>query len=164
MFSLRRAANSSQLIWRPVGPVGTLFNVMPRPTLILSAGLLLLLATVPVQAWQETEAESEEKEEPKKVEWSQRVVVTAEVEGSASAPRGASTTVLEPTRSADPPQALTDLVSIAPAVSENGQGGLFQNVSIRGVSRQRVRHMISGMRITDERRDAGPGAGRADEP
>ena len=126
---------------------------MSRHTPNPVAGLLLLLATLPVQAWQEVEPEPEDGK--KKSEWSERVVVTAEVEGAASAPRGTSTTVLEPTRSADPPQALTDLISIAPAVSENGQGGLFQNVSIRGVSRQRVRHMISGVRITDERR-AGP--------
>jgi outer membrane receptor protein involved in Fe transport len=132
---------------------------MSRHTPSLIAGLLLLLATLPVQAWQEAEPESEDKK--KKSEWSERVVVTAEVEGAASAPRGASTTVLEPTRSADPPQALTDLVSMAPAVSENGQGGLFQNVSIRGVSRQRVRHMISGVRITDERR-AGPASSFVD--
>lgn len=133
---------------------------MPRQTPNLVAGLLLVLATLPVQAWQEAEPESEE-DKKKKSEWSERVVVTAEVEGAASAPRGASTTVLEPTRSADPPQALTDLISIAPAVSENGQGGLFQNVSIRGVSRQRVRHMISGVRITDERR-AGPASSFVD--
>jgi len=127
---------------------------MSRQTPSLVAGLLLLLA-LPVQAWQEAEPEPEGEDKSKKSEWSERVVVTAEVQGAASAPRGTSTTVLDPTRSADPPQALTDLVSIAPAVSENGQGGLFQNVSIRGVSRQRVRHMISGVRITDERR-AGP--------
>ena len=133
---------------------------MPRHTPSLIAGLLLLLATLPAQAWQEVEPESKD-EKKKKSEWLERVVVTAEVEGAASAPRGASTTVLEPTRSADPPQALTDLVSIAPAVSENGQGGLFQNVSIRGVSRQRVRHMISGVRITDERR-AGPSSSFVD--
>lgn len=126
---------------------------MSRPTSSLVAGSLLLLVALPALAGQETE--SEEGDEKKKGQWSERVVVTAEVEGAASAPRGASTTVLEPTRTADPPQALTDLVAIAPAVSENGQGGLFQNVSIRGVSRQRVRHMISGVRITDERR-AGP--------
>jgi len=117
------------------------------------AGFLFLLATLPVQAWQETEPEP--KEEEKKSKWLERVVITAEVEGAASAPTGTSTTVLEPTRSADPPQALTDLVSMAPAVSENGQGGLLQTVSIRGVSRQRVRHMVSGVRITDERR-SGP--------
>ncbi len=135
---------------------------MSRHTPNLAAGLLVLLATLPVQAWQEREAEPEDESEKKpKSEWSQRVVVTAEVEGAASAPRGASTTVLEPTRSADPPQALTDLVAVAPAVSENGQGGLFQNVSIRGVSRQRVRHMISGVRITDERR-AGPASSFVD--
>ena len=92
----------------------------------------------------------------KEEEWEEeRVVVTAEVEGAENAPTGASTTVLEPTRSPDPPQALTDLIALAPAVSENGQGGLFQNVSIRGVSRQRVRQLISSVRITDERR-AGP--------
>ncbi len=133
---------------------------MSRPTSSLVAGFLLSLIAAPVFAWQDTESEDGD-EKKKKSEWSERVVVTAEVEGAASAPRGASTTVLAPTRSADPPQALTDLVSIAPAVSENGQGGLFQNVSIRGVSRQRVRHMIAGVRITDERR-AGPASSFVD--
>jgi len=132
---------------------------MSRQTPILLAGLFLLLVAFPVHAWQDAEPEPDENE--KKSTWSERVVVTAEVRGAASAPKGVSTTVLEPDRSADPPQALTDLVSVAPAVSENGQGGLFQNISIRGVSRQRVRHMISGVRITDERR-AGPSSSFVD--
>ncbi|MGR9073923.1 MAG: TonB-dependent receptor [Gammaproteobacteria bacterium] len=37
-------------------------------------------------------------------------------------------------------------------VSANGQGGLLQNYSIRGISRQRVTTMISGMRIVTDRR------------
>ena len=136
---------------------------MARFRFHLVAGFFLFSAffffSAPVQAVQEVEPEDDDQtrtsEKTEKGEWFERVVVTAEIEGAASAPKGASTTVLDPSRSADPPQALTDLVSVAPAVSENGQGGLFQNVSIRGVSRQRVRHMISGVRITEERR-AGP--------
>jgi iron complex outermembrane receptor protein len=134
---------------------------MPRPNPQFLAGFLLLL-TVVVPVWADQDAEpADEEEKTEKGEWSERVVVTAEIEGAASAPKGASTTVLDPTRSADPPRALTDLVAVAPAVSENGQGGLFQNVSIRGVSRQRVRHMISAVRITDERR-AGPASSFVD--
>lgn len=39
-----------------------------------------------------------------------------------------------------------------PSVSENGQAGLFQTYSVRGISRQRVQTRLSGMRIVSERR------------
>jgi len=50
------------------------------------------------------------------------------------------------------PVALTDVVRTVPGVAENGQGGLFQVFSIRGVSRQRVLTLVSGMQVTGERR------------
>ena len=71
---------------------------------------------------------------------------------ASSAPLGARSTVLDPDASMGTPSALTDLVTAVPGVSENGQAGLFQVFSIRGVSRQRVRSLVSGMRITSERR------------
>ncbi|MEM6704440.1 MAG: TonB-dependent receptor [Acidobacteriota bacterium] len=37
-------------------------------------------------------------------------------------------------------------------VAENGQGGLFQVLSIRGASRQRVLALLGGVRLTSERR------------
>ena len=50
------------------------------------------------------------------------------------------------------PSSLTDLINTSPSVSQNGQGGHFQNFSIRGVSRQRVRTLINDMRIVSDRR------------
>lgn len=71
---------------------------------------------------------------------------------ATSAPLGASSTVIDPDPASGTPSALTELVTAVPGVSENGQAGLFQVVSVRGVSRQRVRSLVSGMRITSERR------------
>ena len=53
---------------------------------------------------------------------------------------------------ATPPATLTEMISTVPTVSENGQGGLLQTYSIRGMSRQRVMTLVSGMRIMAERR------------
>ena len=47
---------------------------------------------------------------------------------------------------------IADLVAEAPGVSQNGQGGLFQTYSVRGVSRQRILTLVEGMRIVGERR------------
>ena len=60
--------------------------------------------------------------------------------------------VLRPEQAAAPPGRLTELVADLPGVAENGQGGIFQTYSIRGVSRLRVLTLVSGMRIVGERR------------
>ena len=60
--------------------------------------------------------------------------------------------VLRPAEATTPPGSLTELVAELPGVAENGQGGLFQTWSIRGVSRLRVLTLVSGMRIVGERR------------
>lgn len=80
------------------------------------------------------------------------VEVRVVLDEETSAPLGASTTVLDPAQDPGTPSSLTALVTNVPGVSENGQGGLFQVFSIRGVSRQRVSSLVSGMRITSERR------------
>ena len=67
-------------------------------------------------------------------------------------PVSVDATVIEPEDLAAPPSTLTEMVAEAPAVSQNGQGGIFQTYSIRGVSRQRVMTLVSGMRIVGERR------------
>lgn len=51
-----------------------------------------------------------------------------------------------------PPTTLTELVEGIAGVAENGQPGLFQVYSIRGVSRHRVLTLVSGMQIVGERR------------
>jgi iron complex outermembrane receptor protein len=66
-----------------------------------------------------------------------------------------ASTVVDPEDSPGLPANLTEIVVEVPGVSENGQGGLFQNVSIRGIARHRILHLVAGSRITTERR-AGP--------
>ena len=63
-----------------------------------------------------------------------------------------ASSVVEAQDAATPPATLTELISSVPTVSENGQGGLLQTYSIRGMSRQRVMTLVSGMRIMAERR------------
>ena len=50
------------------------------------------------------------------------------------------------------PGSVLDAVVEIPGVSQNGQAGLFQVFSVRGVSRQRVLTMLDGVRLTSERR------------
>jgi outer membrane receptor protein involved in Fe transport len=50
------------------------------------------------------------------------------------------------------PQKASDLLSSVPGVSYNGQGGLWQAYSVRGVSRWRVQSLINGIPIQTERR------------
>lgn len=50
------------------------------------------------------------------------------------------------------PATLTELVNGIPGVAENGQPGLFQVTSIRGVSRQRVLNFIDNVRLSNDRR------------
>ncbi len=72
--------------------------------------------------------------------------------GDPGSPASISSTLVDPEESTTPPRALSDLLSGSAGVSENGQGGLFQVLSIRGVSRQRVQTRVSQMRIVSDRR------------
>jgi iron complex outermembrane receptor protein len=77
------------------------------------------------------------------------------------APVSVASTVVEPGEAAAPVSTVGQLLAETAAVSENGQGGIFQTFSIRGVSRQRVLTLVSGMRIVGDRR-AGVSASFAD--
>jgi iron complex outermembrane receptor protein len=68
------------------------------------------------------------------------------------APVSIAASVIEPEEAAAPAANVSQLVAETAAVSENGQGGAFQTFSIRGVSRQRVMTLVTGMRIVGERR------------
>lgn len=63
-----------------------------------------------------------------------------------------ATTEIRPQEKAAPPTSLTELVEGVAGVAENGQPGLFQTYAIRGVSRQRILTLVSGMQIVGERR------------
>jgi len=80
------------------------------------------------------------------------VVVTARTPSSGFFPIGTAATSLDPRNPPLAPSTLAELVKSVPGVSENGQGGIFQVYSIRGVSRQRIQTTISGVRLTSERR------------
>ena len=82
----------------------------------------------------------------------EEIAVSANRGETNFSPVSVATSVIEPSESLTPPATLTQMVSDVPAVSENGQGGMFQTYSIRGVSRQRVMTLVSGMRIVGERR------------
>ena len=82
----------------------------------------------------------------------QRVEVSARRGGDPGAPVGVVSTVVKPGDGADSPSTLSEMIVQVPGVSENGQGGLLQTVSIRGISRHRVQSQVAGMRLTTERR------------
>jgi len=67
-------------------------------------------------------------------------------------PTTQATNVLDISKHVKVPATLTELVEGIPGVAENSQPGLYQVVSIRGVSRQRILSFIDGVRLTSERR------------
>lgn len=79
----------------------------------------------------------------------EEIAVTANRGEDAFAPVSVSVAVVEPRPAMS---SLSGLVSEVVAVSENGQGGLFQTYSVRGVARGRVLTLLDGMRIVSERR------------
>ncbi len=82
----------------------------------------------------------------------EEIVVSANRGESGYAPVSVAATLVEPTEVAVPPSTLTETVVQVPGVSENGQGGLFQVFSIRGISRHRVLTLIEGARVVSDRR------------
>ncbi|MEM7349738.1 MAG: TonB-dependent receptor [Acidobacteriota bacterium] len=72
--------------------------------------------------------------------------------GGVVAPASVASTVINVEDKAAAPTTLTELVEGVAGVAENGQGGIFQVFSIRGVSRHRVLTLVSGIPITGERR------------
>ncbi len=72
--------------------------------------------------------------------------------GDRYAPESVAATIVSMDEETITPSTLLDVVDSVPGVAENGQGGLFQVFSIRGVSRLRVMSLIDGMQIVGERR------------
>ncbi len=87
-----------------------------------------------------------------KQEYFEEIAVSANRGEENFSPVSVAADVLRPEEAAAPPGRLTELVAELPGVAENGQGGIFQTWSIRGVSRLRVLTLVSGMRIVGERR------------
>ncbi len=87
-----------------------------------------------------------------KQELYETIAVSANPGEENFAPVSVAISVIDPSLSAAPPNTLTEFVAETPGVAENGQGGIFQTYSVRGVSRLRVMTLVSGMRIVSERR------------
>ncbi|HVS63197.1 MAG TPA: TonB-dependent receptor [Thermoanaerobaculia bacterium] len=80
------------------------------------------------------------------------LLVQAEEIGDRFSPESIASAAFDPLDVAFDPGTMAEAVTSVAGVVENGQGGLFQTVSIRGVARQRVLSLISGARLTSERR------------
>lgn len=80
------------------------------------------------------------------------LVITASQQQLDTSDPTALNTQISPVDKIIPPQNLTDLISASPSVSQNGQGGHFQNFSIRGVSKHRIKTLVNGIRIEGARR------------
>ncbi len=82
----------------------------------------------------------------------EHVDVTASRGSEAFAPASVASTVIKTEDKAAAPTTLAELVEGVAGVAENGQGGIFQVFSIRGVSRHRVLTLVFGVPIIGERR------------
>lgn len=80
------------------------------------------------------------------------IVVSATRESGDFEPVSVAAVSISPDDKAAPVQSVVELIEGIPSVAMDGQGGLFQAYSIRGVAGQRVKTLISGMRIETERR------------
>ena len=80
------------------------------------------------------------------------VVTAARTAELGTAPSTLAASSVDPLALPSAPPTLADALRTVPSVMENGQGGLFQVVSLRGISRLRVLTLVSGMQITSERR------------
>ncbi len=89
---------------------------------------------------------------PKQEIFEELDVTASRGDGASFAPLSVASTVVEVAEKAASPSTLTEIVEGVAGVAENGQGGLFQVFSIRGVSRHRVLTLVEGMPITSERR------------
>ncbi len=83
---------------------------------------------------------------------SDTVTVKADLLGDRFSPNSIASSAWDPSESVGEPGSVLDAVVEIPGVSQNGQAGLFQVVSVRGVARQRVLTMLDGVRLTSERR------------
>lgn len=89
---------------------------------------------------------------PKQEVFEELDVTASRGDSTHFAPLSVASTVVDATEKAAAPSTLTEIVEGVPGVAENGQGGLFQVFSIRGVSRHRVLTLVDGIPITSERR------------
>ena len=97
-------------------------------------------------------------DQPVLIELTPRFGFSEEITVTAHSPRadfssiGAAASRMESEQMLQPYSGLVGLVEQVPGISENGQGGHLNVYSIRGVSGQRVRTSIGGIRLAGDRR------------
>lgn len=89
--------------------------------------------------------------EPKRTVY-EEIVVSADRGARRVAPTSVAVATESPDDLPAPPSTLTETVERIPGVAENGQGGIFQTYSIRGVARQRILTLMAGVPVIGERR------------
>lgn len=93
------------------------------------------------------------KNKPQKQSKENRLVISASRDPFLSqAPESVAAVNLSVKDVANQPVSVLSLVEQAPGVSANGQGGLFQTWSIRGVAKHRIKTLVEGVPIITERR------------
>ncbi|MEM9555656.1 MAG: TonB-dependent receptor [Acidobacteriota bacterium] len=90
--------------------------------------------------------------EPKQAVYDRVEVTATRGDASVLAPVSLAVSEVSTQDAAAPPSTLAEIVQTLPGVAENGQPGLFQVVSVRGVSRQRVLTFFGGTPLAGERR------------
>jgi iron complex outermembrane receptor protein len=123
-----------------------LFPALEVPTSLLATHPRFLDLEIEVTA-SPVEVELEAKQEI-----FEAIAVSASPGEESFAPSSSTASVIDVSQLILPAATLAEVVVAVPGVAENGQGGIFQTYSIRGVGRQRVLTLLSGMRIVGERR------------
>jgi iron complex outermembrane receptor protein len=67
-------------------------------------------------------------------------------------PVSVAATSVRPDEKPAPPSSVQEVIEGVPGVAENGQGGLFQTYSVRGIAGQRVLNLLAGARLITDRR------------
>jgi len=122
---------------------------LPGHSFPAAALLLALLLPSSLLAAGETPATQQE---PLASEHVEEVEVPAQRGGDPSAPAGMASTVVDPEKEPVLSDGIAGLAATVAGVTENGQGGLFQSISIRGLARLRILQLVDSVRITSERR------------
>ncbi|MGB0495048.1 MAG: TonB-dependent receptor plug domain-containing protein [Kangiellaceae bacterium] len=118
-----------------------------------SIGLLLTPAIKSAETAQTIEPKENQLEQAEEPSNPQHIIITSRKSPlSGLAPTTQATFLINPENLPKIASSLTELIEGSPGVAENSQPGLFQVVSIRGVSRQRILTLLDGVRLSSERR------------
>ena len=126
-------------------------SILPEEIIVSCPGYEILKIALTAELLEQASGEIEItlRRKPK---LSEEITVNASLPLPGFAPVAASSATIEPRQLPDMPKALLDVVKSVPGVSANGQGGMFQTYSIRGISRHRVRSSILDARLAGDRR------------